>query len=238
MWRVQLLFCAADFVDELLHARVIFLAGLGFDAAGDVHRIRSHAANRRAHIFWRETARQHNTVSGDSAAGNIPIRAGSCAAKLARTRAIEQESESVVILVQSGEWKIRGNAKRFDNWNSARNLGNDRGSFVTVKLGGGKAHESVERIDFRWLGVHEEADSLYAGRKLRAHGGGFDRGNAAKALFVEIKAEHVGARIASGFGVRPIGNAANLDEDHGLVKPVAQRGPEKSRGRLRGPARA
>ena len=45
--------------------------------------------------------------SSDSAPGDIPIGAGSRAAKLARTRAIEQESKGIMIFVESGELKIR-----------------------------------------------------------------------------------------------------------------------------------
>src|SRR5580692_3778886 len=168
LWRIQLLFGAADFVDELLQTRVIFLAGLGFDAAGDIYRVRPHRTNRGAHIFWRETTCQHNTVSGDRAPGDIPIGAGSRAAKLARTRAIEQESESVVIFVQSRERKIRSHAKGLDDGNGACNLGNDSGCLITMKLCGGEAHERMERIDFRRLGVHEETDGLYTGRQLGA----------------------------------------------------------------------
>jgi hypothetical protein len=107
-----------------------------------------------------------------------------------------------------------------------------------VELSSIEAHKRVERIDFRGLGVHKEADSLDTRGKLRAHGGGFHGRNAAKALLVEIKAEHVGTRVAGGFGVRPIGNAADLDEDHSLPRPEAQSGREKFPGLSRDWVRA
>src|SRR5580704_14054971 len=68
-----------------------------------------------------------------------------------------------------------------------------------MQLGGREAHKTVKRVDFRGLGVHKESDGLHTRGELRAHGGGFDRGNAAQAFLVEIESEHVRASVAGGF---------------------------------------
>jgi len=102
-----------------------------------------------------------------------------------------------------------------------------------VELSSGEAHKSVERIDFRGLGVHKKPDGLDARREFRAYCGSFNRGNAAKAFLVEIEAEHVGACVAGGYSVRPIGDAADFDEDHGRLHRklgAAQKSSESGRG--------
>src|SRR5580704_18295588 len=96
-----------------------------------------------------------------------------------------------------------------------------------MQLGGREAHKTVKRVDFRGLGVHKESDGLHTRGELRAHGGGFDRGNAAQAFLVEIESEHVRASVAGGLGVRPVSDAADLDEDHAVVIPEALSGREK-----------
>jgi hypothetical protein len=51
LWYFQLLFGAADFVDKFLHSRMIFSAGLRFDAAGNVNRIRANGTDRGTDVF-------------------------------------------------------------------------------------------------------------------------------------------------------------------------------------------
>ncbi len=43
-----------------------------------------------------------------------------------------------------------------------------------MELGSVEAHKTVERSDFRGLGVHEEPDGLDTRRKFASHCGGFD----------------------------------------------------------------
>src|SRR5579859_265791 len=169
-------------------------------------------------------------MSGDGAAGDIPIGGGTCPAKLARARAIKQESKSVVILVKRGERKIRGGSKSLDDRNGAGDFGNHGGSLITVELRGSESHKGVKRINFRRLGVNEKTDRLDARRKLRAHRGRFNSGNTSETLLVEIEAQHVGARVAGGLGVRPIGDATDLDEDHGGLYRERGAAEESSKG--------
>src|SRR4029077_4989352 len=89
----ELLLGAAHFVDKFLESRVIFLARLGFQAAGDIDPVRADDANRFRDVFDFETAREDYAMSGGRAAGEVPVSGLPGAAILAYARAIEKKCQ-------------------------------------------------------------------------------------------------------------------------------------------------
>src|SRR6266403_5765617 len=58
---------AANFVDEFFEPSMIFLSGLGLDAAGNIDSIGTHNANGLSDVLHLEAACQNNTVRGSGA---------------------------------------------------------------------------------------------------------------------------------------------------------------------------
>jgi hypothetical protein len=88
-----------------------------------------------------------------------------------------------------------------------------------MKLRGVEAQGRAERGDDGGLGVHEDADGFNAGRELRADFRRVGWSEMARTFLIKVEAEKIRASFASSAGVGPIGDAADLYENHGAATP-------------------
>src|ERR1700688_2006819 len=229
---LELLLGATHFVDEFFKPRVIFLAVLGSQAAGDIDPVRANDANRFRDVFDFESARKNYAMSSGRATGEIPVGGLPGAAILAYASAIQKKSQDAGKLIEQAHRKTGIDAKCLDDRKRSGDARDDVGSFVAVELRGVKAHKRAQGVDVRGLGVDEHADRFDFLRQFRADLRGVGGGNAAQTFFVEIEAEGVGAGVGSGFGVGEIGDAANFDANHtGLaLRRRAEKIGERGRG--------
>ncbi len=210
----ELLLGAADLVNEFLDPSVIFFAGFCFQATGDVDSVRTNNPNGFRDIFDFKSAGQNDTAVRSGAAGEVPISGLSRATILACASPIEKKGEGVRVSIERAHREAGVDAKGFDDGQRPGDSRNDVGGFVAVELRGIEAHERTQRVDVRGLGVDEHADGFDFLGKLGADLRGVGSDHAAETFFVEVKAEGVGAGVGGGFGVREIGDAANLDANH------------------------
>jgi len=113
---------------------MIFFPGLRFYTAGDVNSVRTNDADGRSHVFDLQAASENNTVILCGAPGDVPIRGAARTTILAGIGSVKQESKNVTIFVEGLQGKIRLDAKSFDDWDAASELGDGFGGFVAVKL--------------------------------------------------------------------------------------------------------
>src|SRR5258705_5529848 len=170
---------------------MIFLAGLGLDAAGNINSIGTHNANGLSDVLHLEAARQNNTVRGGGAAGQVPIRGLTSAAILARTCAIEQEREDAGVAIKRSQRELGIDAKGLDDRERTSYARNNVRTFVAVKLRRVEAHKCTQRVNFRGSGVHKDADRFDFLRKLGANLRGIGGNDAPETFLVEIEAQGV-----------------------------------------------
>src|SRR5882757_2925754 len=193
---------------------MIFLAGLGLDAAGNIDSIGTHNANGLSDVLHLEAARKNNTVRGGGAAGQVPIRGLAGAAILAGACGIEQEREDAGVAIKHSQREFGVDAKGLDDRERTSYARNNVRTLVTVKLCRVEAHKCTQRVDFRGSGVHKDADRFNFFRKFGAYLRRVGGNDTAKALLVKIETQGVGPGIGGSFGVGQIGDAADLDADH------------------------
>lgn len=197
---------------------MVFDAGGGLDATGDIHAEGLRLAHGAGDVFRGEAAAKEEGFVRETATGfggEGPVAKATGAAEVIGGVGVEDEGVGGVVLEEGealdsveGEGADDGEAERFDG-------GAEAGGFVTVELDGFEESAVHSGTDVGDVGVNEEGHPRGAAGEMREPGPGCGKGMEALGFRVEIDTDGAGPGFGADGGVCGVGNAADFDKGSG-----------------------